>query len=78
MYSNFTERAKKVINIAEEEANKMGHNYVGTEHLILAILKEGNGIGNVILKELKTDINYEKASKYLGSLLGDIRDIRNV
>lgn len=48
----FTERLKTCIRIADEEASKMGHNYIGTEHIVLAILVNGDGMGASILKGL--------------------------
>jgi ATP-dependent Clp protease ATP-binding subunit ClpC len=54
---NFTPRTKKVLNLAMEEARKLGHNYIGTEHLLLGLLKEGEGVAVRVLKnsEVKLD-----------------------
>jgi len=41
MFERFTERARKVILLAKEEARKYNHDYVGTEHILLGLLKEG-------------------------------------
>ena len=43
MNEKFTEKAEKAINISQESAMKLGHNYVGTEHLLLGLVKEGHG-----------------------------------
>src|SRR5207249_4661396 len=47
-----TSRVKKVIEISFEEARRMGHNYVGTEHLLLGLLIEGEGIAAYVLEDL--------------------------
>jgi ATP-dependent Clp protease ATP-binding subunit ClpC len=44
MFGRFTERAQKVMLLAQEEAKRLGHNYVGTEHLLLGLIQEGEGI----------------------------------
>ena len=44
-----TERAKKAINIAGQSAAELGHNYIGTEHLLLGLLKEGGGVAAKVL-----------------------------
>ena len=46
----FTERAQKVLIIAQQEAAALGFNYVGTEHLLLGLVKEGKGIAAQVLK----------------------------
>ena len=45
MFENFTERAKMVIYIAQEEAKKLGHDFLGTEHLLYGLVTEGNSSG---------------------------------
>ena len=56
MFNRFTERARKVIILAKEEARRFNHDYIGTEHLLLGILKEGEGIGIKILQNLNCDL----------------------
>jgi hypothetical protein len=53
-----TPRAKKVIELAVDEARRMGHNYIGTEHLLLGLLREGEGIAAGVLESL--GVNLEK------------------
>ncbi|MBN2119948.1 MAG: ATP-dependent Clp protease ATP-binding subunit [Candidatus Omnitrophica bacterium] len=53
----FTPRAKKVLELAAEEARSMGHNYIGTEHLLLGLLREQEGIASQVLLGLGLDIN---------------------
>ncbi|MFQ5802492.1 MAG: ATP-dependent Clp protease ATP-binding subunit [Candidatus Methylomirabilales bacterium] len=52
MFERFTERARKVIILAREEAIRLGHNFVGTEHLLLGLVREGDGLAVAILKKL--------------------------
>ena len=44
MFERFTDRARRVIVLAQEEARMLGHNYIGTEHILLALLHEGEGV----------------------------------
>ena len=44
MFERFTDRARRVIVLAQEEARMLGHNYIGTEHILLALLREGDGV----------------------------------
>ncbi len=52
----FTSRAKRVLELALDETRRLGHNYVGTEHILLGILREGQGVGAQILKRLGIDL----------------------
>lgn len=58
MYERFTDRARKVFQLANQEAQKLNHEYIGTEHVLLGLVKEGNGIASNVLKIL--DINLER------------------
>lgn len=51
-FDNFTDRARKLMSMAAAEAQKLRASYVGTEHLLLAMLKEGSGVANAVLKNL--------------------------
>lgn len=51
----YTPRVKSVIAIARREANNFGHTYVGTEHLLLGLLAEGDGVAAQVLKHFKMD-----------------------
>jgi ATP-dependent Clp protease ATP-binding subunit ClpC len=68
MYGKFTERAQKVIIIAQQEAAGLNHNYVGTEHLLLGLIKEGKGIAAQILKGMGIDSAkvVEKIEEFIG------------
>lgn len=65
----FTPRTKRVFEISFIEARKLGHNYIGTEHLLLAILREGESIAVRILLDLGIDI--QKMLSEIGKLLND-------
>ncbi|KXS40447.1 MAG: ATP-dependent Clp protease ATP-binding subunit ClpC [Candidatus Frackibacter sp. T328-2] len=65
---NFTPRTKKVLNLAMEEARRLGHNYVGTEHLLLGLVKEGEGVASRVLKN--SDIELDKLRKKIADQLG--------
>ena len=56
-FGRFTERAQRALIYAQEEARNLGHNYVGTEHLLLGLLREGEGAAAQALKSLGMDIN---------------------
>ncbi|HWQ69845.1 MAG TPA: ATP-dependent Clp protease ATP-binding subunit [Patescibacteria group bacterium] len=60
MFERFTERARKVIILAREEAIRLGHNFVGTEHLLLGLIREGDGLAVAILKKLNVNISAVK------------------
>jgi ATP-dependent Clp protease ATP-binding subunit ClpC len=53
----FTERAKKVLVYAQDEATRFNHNYIGTEHLLLGLLREGDGIAAKVLGNLGVELN---------------------
>jgi len=61
MFERFTERARKVIILAREEAIRLGHNFVGTEHLLLGLIREGDGLAVAILKKLNVNVAAVKA-----------------
>jgi ATP-dependent Clp protease ATP-binding subunit ClpA len=52
----FTPRAKKVLELALREALHLGHNYIGTEHILLGLIREGEGLGAVVLENLGVDV----------------------
>ncbi len=56
MFKRFTERARKVIILAREEAEKNQHEYLGTEHLLIGILKDGGGVAIAVLQRMGADL----------------------
>jgi ATP-dependent Clp protease ATP-binding subunit ClpC len=53
----FTPRAKKVLELSLREALQLGHNYIGTEHILLGLVREGEGVGARVLQKLGADLN---------------------
>jgi ATP-dependent Clp protease ATP-binding subunit ClpC len=64
----FTPKAKKVIELAMEEARALGHNYIGTEHLLLGLIREGEGVASQVLVNLGLEL--EKVREEVMNLLG--------
>jgi ATP-dependent Clp protease ATP-binding subunit ClpC len=56
MFERFTDRARKVMALANQEAQRFNHEYIGTEHILLGLVKEGSGVGAQVLKNLDVDI----------------------
>lgn len=56
MFERFTDRARKVMALANQEAQRMNHEYVGTEHVLLGIIKEGSGVGATVLKNYNLNL----------------------
>lgn len=57
MFDKFTERAQRAIGLAQEEARRLRHNYIGTEHILLGLLSEGEGVAAKALMNLGVEIN---------------------
>lgn len=68
-FGRFTERAQRSLLYAQEEAKNMGHNYVGTEHLLLGLLREGEGVASQVLRSL--GMTPEKVRAQLIALVGN-------
>jgi len=56
MFERFTDRARKVMALANQEAQRFNHEFIGTEHILLGLVKEGSGVGATVLKNLDVDI----------------------
>ena len=56
MYERFTDRARKVMQLANQEAQRFNHEYIGTEHILLGLVKEGSGVAAHTLKSLNVDL----------------------
>ena len=67
-FHKFTERARKVLHLAQEEAQRLQHNYIGTEHLLLGIIREGDGVAAKVLRNLGVDLDRVRSS--VESILG--------
>ncbi|RPJ97940.1 hypothetical protein BSBH6_01270 [Bacillus subtilis] len=68
MFGRFTERAQKVLALAQEEALRLGHNNIGTEHILLGLVREGEGIAAKALQAL--GLGSDKIQKEVESLIG--------
>jgi ATP-dependent Clp protease ATP-binding subunit ClpA len=56
LFDRFTDRARKVMALSQEEAKRFNHEYIGTEHLLLGLVKEGKGVASNALKNLDIDL----------------------
>src|SRR5713226_1740038 len=56
-FNKFTERARKVLSLAQEEAQRFQHDYIGTEHILLGLIREGEGVGAQVLVKQGADLN---------------------
>ena len=65
----FTPRAKRVLELSWDEARQLGHNYIGTEHLLLGLIREGEGVAARVLENLGVDLN--KVRSNVIKMLGD-------
>ncbi|MEY4036525.1 MAG: hypothetical protein RL715_744 [Chloroflexota bacterium] len=52
-FDRFTDRARKVLTLAQDEAQRFNHNYIGTEHLLLGLVREGEGVAAKVLENLR-------------------------
>jgi ATP-dependent Clp protease ATP-binding subunit ClpC len=55
MYERFTDRSRRAMQLANQEAQRLNHEYIGTEHILLGLAKEGNGVAASVLKNLDAD-----------------------
>ncbi|CAG9610008.1 ATP-dependent protease ATP-binding subunit ClpC [Pseudoneobacillus rhizosphaerae] len=72
MFGRFTERAQKVLALAQEEAIRLGHNNIGTEHILLGLIREGEGIAAKALNAL--GLGSDKIQKEVENLIGKGQD----
>src|SRR5919201_3951444 len=56
-FDKFTERARRVLTYAQEEARSFNHNYIGTEHLLLGLIREGDGVAAEVLRSLGVELD---------------------
>lgn len=68
----FTPRAKRVLELSWDEARQLGHNYIGTEHLLLGLIREGEGVAARVLENLGVDLNKVRSNviRMLGEAKG--------
>ncbi len=70
MFERFTDRARRVLVLAQDEARLLGHNFIGTEHLLLGLVLEGDGIAAKALESLGIDLDTARAAVQQGGRPG--------
>jgi ATP-dependent Clp protease ATP-binding subunit ClpC len=83
MEAKFSNRVKEVISLSREEALRLGHDYIGTEHLLLGLIREGEGVAVAVLKKLGVPLDdlraeIEKISKGTASHVHDVKNLTNI
>jgi len=73
MFDRFTDRARKVISFARQEAERFNHDYIGTEHILLGLVKEGSGVAANVLENL--DVDLEKVRLEVEKLVKPAPDV---
>ena len=68
MFERFTDRARRVVVLAQDEARLLGHNYIGTEHVLLGLIREGDGVAAKALTTL--DISLEATRQQIEGIIG--------
>ena len=61
MFDRFTDRARKVMNLAKSEAQRLNHEYIGTEHILLGLVQEGSGVAANVLRNMGIDLKRIRA-----------------
>jgi ATP-dependent Clp protease ATP-binding subunit ClpC len=57
MFQRFTDRARRVVVLAQEEARTRNHSFIGTEHILLGLIREGDGVAAQVLVKLGADLD---------------------
>ena len=81
MEPKFSQRVKEVISLAREEALRLGHDYIGTEHLILGMIREGDGMGLELIRKTGirvTDLKQSIESATRGTATNNIKNLANI
>jgi len=73
MFDRFTDRARKVMSFARQEAERLNHDYIGTEHILLGLVKEGSGVAANVLENL--DVDLEKVRLEVEKLVKPAPDV---
>jgi ATP-dependent Clp protease ATP-binding subunit ClpC len=68
VFERFTDRARRVVVLAQEEARMLRHNYIGTEHILLGLVREGGGVAAMALESL--NISLEAVRQQVGEIIG--------
>lgn len=81
MEAKFSNRVKEVISLSKEEALRLGHEYLGTEHLLLGMIREGEGVAIGILKKLGVDLDELRRDverTIVGTATGNVKNLANI
>jgi ATP-dependent Clp protease ATP-binding subunit ClpC len=81
MEAKFSNRVKEVISLSREEALRLGHDYIGTEHLLLGIIREGEGVAISLLKKLGISLDDLRASvehNTKNTSVGNLKNLKNI
>ena len=73
MFERFTDRARRVVVLAQEEARRLNHNYIGTEHILLGLIQEGGGHAAKALEEL--NINIDSVRSEVVEIIGEGKNL---
>jgi ATP-dependent Clp protease ATP-binding subunit ClpA len=73
VFERFTERARQVVVLAQDEARALGHNYIGTEHVLLGLLREEEGVAARVLEGL--DVSLEEVRAQVARIIGEGDDV---
>jgi ATP-dependent Clp protease ATP-binding subunit ClpC len=68
MFERFTDRARRVVVLAQEEARMLNHNYIGTEHILLGLIHEGEGVAAKALESM--NVSLEGVREQVGEIIG--------
>lgn len=81
MEAKFSNRVKEVISLSREEALRLGHDYIGTEHLLLGVIREGEGVAISLLKKLGISLDDLRASvehNTKNTSIGNLKNLKNI
>ena len=81
MEAKFSNRVKEVISLSREEALRLGHDYIGTEHLLLGVIREGEGLAISLLKKLGISLDDLRASvehNTKNTSVGNLKNLKNI
>ncbi len=70
-FDKFTERARKVLSLAQEEAQRFQHNYIGTEHLLLGLVREGEGVAATGARSVGCITESKRVTNWIGTTIND-------
>src|SRR5271154_4969450 len=72
VFERFTDRARSVLVLAQDEARQLHHGYIGTEHILLGLMRRGDGVGADVLTSF--DITLDSVRNEVRAMLGEVHD----